>query len=84
MLGGTPTVANTRSILVLGLGGNDTLTLDEVNGALPKATMIGGAGNDVMTGGSGDDILIGQAGNDTAARQGRLRPACSAAPTTTC
>src|SRR6185295_8640157 len=44
VLGGTPTVANTRSILVLGLAGNDTLTMDEVNGALPKVTMIGGAG----------------------------------------
>ena len=55
VLGGTPTVANTSSILVLGLGGNDTLTIDEVNGALPKVTMIGGAGNDVMTGGSGND-----------------------------
>ena len=70
ILGGTPTVANTRSILVLGLAGNDTLTMDEVNGALPKVTMIGGAGNDVMTGGSGDDILIGQGGNDTALGKG--------------
>jgi hypothetical protein len=33
VLGGTPTVANTRSILVLGLGGNDTLTMDEANGS---------------------------------------------------
>ncbi len=70
VVGGTPTVANTRSILVLGVGGNDTLTMDEVNGALPKVTMIGGAGNDVLTGGSGDDILIGQAGNDTALGKG--------------
>jgi Ca2+-binding RTX toxin-like protein len=65
VIGGTPTVANTRTILVLGLAGNDTLTMDEVNGALPKATLIGGVGNDVLTGGSGDDILIGQSGNDT-------------------
>ena len=70
VLGGTPTVANTRSILVLGLGGNDTLTMDEVNGALPKVTMIGGVGNDVMTGGSANDILIGQAGNDTVLGKG--------------
>ncbi len=70
VIGGTPTVANTRSILVLGLAGNDTLTMDEVNGALPKVTMIGGVGNDVMTGGSGDDILIGQSGNDTALGKG--------------
>jgi Ca2+-binding RTX toxin-like protein len=70
IVGGTPTLANTRSILVLGLGGSDTLTMDEVNGALPKVTMIGGAGNDVMTGGSGNDILIGQAGNDTVLGKG--------------
>ena len=55
---------------MLGLGGNDTLTMDEVNGALPKVTMIGGAGNDVLTGGSGNDILIGQGGNDTALGKG--------------
>ena len=33
ILGGTPTVANTRSIIVLGVGGNDMLTIDEANGA---------------------------------------------------
>ena len=34
-LGGTPTVANTRLIQVFGQGGNDTITLNEANGALP-------------------------------------------------
>jgi Ca2+-binding RTX toxin-like protein len=63
--GGTPTVANTRAITLLGLGGNDTLTMDEANGALPAVTEIGGGGNDTLTGGSGGDLLIGQAGNDT-------------------
>jgi Ca2+-binding RTX toxin-like protein len=63
--GGTPTVANTATIQVFGQGGNDTLTLSEVNGALPKALLFGGAGNDVLTGGSGADQLFGQAGNDT-------------------
>jgi Ca2+-binding RTX toxin-like protein len=65
IFGGTPTVANTRSIMVLGVGGNDTLSMVETNGALPKVTMIGGAGNDVMVGGSANDDLIGQSGNDT-------------------
>jgi Ca2+-binding RTX toxin-like protein len=65
VLGGTATVANTSLIQVFGLGGNDTLTLSEVNGALPKANLFGGAGNDVLTGGSGNDQLFGQAGNDT-------------------
>jgi Ca2+-binding RTX toxin-like protein len=63
--GGTPTVANTALISVAGLGGNDTLSLSEVNGALPAARLLGGSGNDVLTGGSGNDQLFGQAGNDT-------------------
>jgi Ca2+-binding RTX toxin-like protein len=65
VIGGTPTVANTSAIKVFGLGGNDTLTLSEVNGALPAAQLFGGAGNDVLTGGSGTDQLFGEAGNDT-------------------
>ena len=65
VIGGTPTVANTSSIRVFGLGDNDTITLSEVNGALPAANLFGGAGNDILTGGSGNDQLSGQAGNDT-------------------
>jgi Ca2+-binding RTX toxin-like protein len=68
--GGTPTVANTSLIQVFGLGGNDTVTLSEVNGALPRANLFGGSGNDVLTGGSGADQLFGQAGNDTALGKG--------------
>ena len=64
VIGGTPTVANTALIRVFGLGGNDTITLSEANGALPAARLFGGAGNDVLTGGSGADQLFGQAGND--------------------
>ena len=63
--GGTPTVANTALIQVFGQGGNDTITLDESNGALPAAQLFGGAGNDVLTGGSRADLLFGGAGNDT-------------------
>ena len=63
--GGTPTVANTALIQVFGQGGNDTITLNEANGALPRANLFGGAGNDTLTGGSGGDMLFGQAGNDT-------------------
>ena len=65
VIGGTPTVANTAKIQVFGLGGNDVVTLSEVNGALPAANLFGGAGNDTLTGGSGNDQLFGQAGNDT-------------------
>ena len=63
--GGTPTVANTGLIQVFGQGGNDTITLNEANGALPAANLFGGAGNDTLTGGSGGDMLFGQSGNDT-------------------
>jgi Ca2+-binding RTX toxin-like protein len=63
--GGTATVANTATIQVFGQAGNDTITLDESNGALPAALLFGGAGNDTITGGSGNDQLFGQAGNDT-------------------
>ena len=65
VVGGTATVANTASIQALGQGGNDTITLNEANGALPKASLFGGAGNDVLTGGSGADQLFGQGDNDT-------------------
>ena len=62
--GGQPTVGNTSVIQVFGQGGNDTISLDETNGALPAAQLFGGAGNDTLTGGSGNDLLFGQAGND--------------------
>ena len=63
--GGNPTVANTAEIEVFGQGGDDTIALDESNGALPAALLFGGAGNDTLTGGSGNDQLFGGAGNDT-------------------
>ena len=63
--GGIPTVANTTSVQVFGQGGNDTVTFNEANGALPAANLFGGVGNDVLTGGSGNDQVFGQTGNDT-------------------
>src|SRR5262249_47790245 len=62
--GGTPTVANTSLIQVFGQAGDDTITLNEANGALPRANLFGGSGNDTLTGGSGNDQLFGQAGGD--------------------
>ncbi len=59
------TVANTVLIRVFGLGGNDTIALNEANGALPTATLFGGLGNDTLTGGSGGDLLFGGINNDT-------------------
>jgi len=65
VLGGTPTVANTKVMQVFGQGGDDVITLNEANGALPSALLFGGAGNDRLTGGSSADQLFGQSGNDT-------------------
>jgi Ca2+-binding RTX toxin-like protein len=63
--GGTPTIANTKLIQAFGQDANDTIALDESNGALPAALLFGGDGNDKLTGGSGNDQLFGQAGDDT-------------------
>jgi Ca2+-binding RTX toxin-like protein len=74
--GGQPTVADTGEIQVSGQSGNDSISLDEANGALPAAQLSGGAGNDTLVGGSaadqlsggaGDDILNGKGGNDVLA-----------------
>ena len=62
--GGKATVANTTQIQGFGQDANDTIALDETNGALPAAELFGGAGNDTLTGGSGADQLFGQDGND--------------------
>ncbi|MBR0752278.1 hypothetical protein JQ604_08780 [Bradyrhizobium jicamae] len=64
-LGSFSTVANTSQIQAFGQAGNDTIAIDESNGALPPALLFGGTGDDALTGGSGNDQLFGQAGNDT-------------------
>jgi Ca2+-binding RTX toxin-like protein len=63
--GGNPTVANTSLIQVFGLNGQDVVSFNEANGALPRANLFGGDGNDTLTSGSGSDQLFGQSGNDT-------------------
>ncbi|WP_076865758.1 beta strand repeat-containing protein [Bradyrhizobium mercantei] len=44
--GGPATTANTTAINILGQDGNDTVTLDASQGALPPVTLDGGTGND--------------------------------------
>src|SRR3954468_46109 len=56
IIGGTPTVANTGQIQTFGLGGDDIITVDESNGAMPAVQVFGGDGNDIVTGGSGNDM----------------------------
>lgn len=65
IVGGTPTVANTGTILVFSRAGNDTISLDETNGPLVRARLLGGEGDDVITGGSRGDQLFGEQGDDT-------------------
>ncbi|MES2924811.1 MAG: calcium-binding protein [Verrucomicrobiota bacterium] len=61
---GTPTVSNTIRIDIFGREGDDDLTLDESNGALPAARLFGEGGNDVLIGGVGGDLLDGGTGDD--------------------
>jgi Ca2+-binding RTX toxin-like protein len=65
IMGGAATVANTDLIETFGQDGDDTISLNESQGALPAALLFGGAGNDTLTGGSGNDERFGQAGADT-------------------
>jgi Ca2+-binding RTX toxin-like protein len=62
---GVATITNTTRIRILGLGGNDTMLVDDVNGAMPPANLIGGEGNDTFTGSASADELDGGPGNDT-------------------
>src|SRR5262245_8792921 len=57
--GASANVADIKFINVFGFAGRDSLSLDETNGALPAASLIGGDGRDTLTGGSGNDILLG-------------------------
>lgn len=68
--GGTALASNTTLIQGFGQAGDDTLALNEANGALPRANLFGGTGNDTLTGGSGGDQLLGQVGNDSLNGQG--------------
>jgi Ca2+-binding RTX toxin-like protein len=68
--GPVPTVANTALVQVFGRGGNDSLSMDQVNGPLPPADVFAGAGNDTISGGAGADQLFGEAGVDILLGQG--------------
>ena len=52
-----------NSLLAMGLGGNDTITIAFTN--LVNVRLEGGDGNDSLTGGNGDDTLDGGNGADT-------------------
>ena len=64
IVGGVATVANTVQIVAFGRGGNDQISLDQANGAMPPANFDGESGNDTLIGGSGADLLFGGPGTD--------------------
>jgi Ca2+-binding RTX toxin-like protein len=53
-----------ESLVVSGLGGNDTIVGTGNLAALTSITMDGGAGDDDLRGGNGADLLLGGTGND--------------------
>lgn len=58
---------NFRCIQIDGRGGNDTVFIDEINGAFTDSestTIRGGAGNDTLLGGSGGELFFGGPGDD--------------------
>jgi len=63
--GGVPTVPTTTLITASGMGGNDSIALDETNGPLPPAMLFGLRGDDTLVGGSGADTLDGGSGRDS-------------------
>jgi hypothetical protein len=62
--GGRATIANVSRIVVRGGLGSDRLALDDRQGPLPSARLLGGAGHDELFGGSEQDHLLGGSGRD--------------------
>jgi len=63
--GGSATVGNTTQVFLDAGAGNDVVLVDETNGAMPRALLAGGAGNDTLTGGASADSLAGGDGDDS-------------------
>ena len=81
--GGPSTVANTAEIEVFGQGGDDVITLDEANGALPAALLFGGVGQRHADRRFGQRSAVrpGSATTPSSARAATI--SCSAATATT-
>ncbi len=52
------------TLIVNGLGGNDTIDASSLSAQWINLTIDGGAGNDTIIGSAGNDMLIGGSGND--------------------
>ena len=53
-----------ENLIVLGRGGDDSITAGNGLAGLTNLTINGGSGNDTITGGDGNDVLIGGPGDD--------------------
>jgi Ca2+-binding RTX toxin-like protein len=61
-----PLADHIRLLMVRGGWGNDSITIDQTNGAFTaRALLLGGPGNDTIIGGDGPETLAGGAGNDS-------------------
>src|SRR5262245_30373978 len=58
-ISGSPTLANTKSIVILGNGGDDTIDISALTGYAGKTTLDGGAGNNILVGSDANDVLRG-------------------------
>lgn len=64
-LAGKFALADVKWVRTYGLGGSDSMIVDESEGIIKtRVYMFGGNGNDTITTGSGDDFVIGGKGND--------------------
>jgi len=71
LVNGSPLkVSQVSRIVVDGKGGDDTITIDDANGVMPKATLKGNVGNDILTASGAVDRLFGGIGNDTLTGKG--------------
>jgi Ca2+-binding RTX toxin-like protein len=68
--GDVPTTNNTSLIQIFGLGGADVLLVDDSNGRMPPATLLGGEGDDDLTGSANLDELDGGPGADELSSRG--------------
>src|SRR5262249_36564373 len=61
---GSPRLSNTRTVVVNGGAGDDTINLSSLLGFAGSVTIDGSYGNDTLTGSPGNDLMQGYFGDD--------------------
>lgn len=64
VLGGQPTVFNTRFVTVQGMGGGDVINTSQLFLPYARIELHGNGGNDTLIGGFGPESFFGGSGND--------------------